>query len=370
MTVSNENAKDIYPISAATTSFSYSYTFDIVEAEDINIDLYDEDGDVVETLTYVSDTPDSINEFSVDTAAKTVTIYDDGEATFQDAYGTYVESIVIYRVLGVTQEVELVTNRALQASTVEAIVDKLTILIQDMDEVLDRVIRFPKNETSPPVTLPSVEARASGYMAFDDDGNIKVTSDILTVPDAITVSAFMETVLDDTTAAAARTTLGLGDVATLDIDTDGTMAANSDSKIPTQQAVVEYVGAKASPVYNYVSIINGSITDETNPDSLWVAGVWSTIDIGPDGLDIVPAGTKAVNIRGLITDNVATTDIRVGKGGTSSPDFRLDVLVADASHYNSGIVGTQISGNEVNLDVFISGGAINHFNLNVIGYWG
>lgn len=47
--------------------------------------------------------------------------------------------------------------------------------------------------------------------------------------------------IDDANAAAQRTTLGLGTVATLASDTDGTLAGNSDSNVPTQKAVKTYV---------------------------------------------------------------------------------------------------------------------------------
>lgn len=52
--------------------------------------------------------------------------------------------------------------------------------------------------------------------------------------------------------ATARTNLGLGDVATLDKDTDGTLAANSDTKVATQKATKTYVdtavaGASGAP---------------------------------------------------------------------------------------------------------------------------
>lgn len=47
------------------------------------------------------------------------------------------------------------------------------------------------------------------------------------------------------TASGARTNLGLGTVATLDSDTDGTLAANSDSKVATQKATKTYVDSMA-----------------------------------------------------------------------------------------------------------------------------
>lgn len=49
---------------------------------------------------------------------------------------------------------------------------------------------------------------------------------------------------DVASAATSRTNLGLGTVATLAVDTDGTMAADSDLRVPSQKAVVTYVAAQ------------------------------------------------------------------------------------------------------------------------------
>jgi hypothetical protein len=58
-------------------------------------------------------------------------------------------------------------------------------------------------------------------------------------------TAFGLSLLGDVNATAARSTLGLGTVATLASDADTTLAADSDTKIATQKAVKAYVDANA-----------------------------------------------------------------------------------------------------------------------------
>lgn len=67
------------------------------------------------------------------------------------------------------------------------------------------------------------------------------------------LSAFARTFLDDTSAAAVQATLGLGTVCTLAVDLDGTLAANSDTHIPSQKAVKTYVDSQLAPVTKFTS---------------------------------------------------------------------------------------------------------------------
>jgi hypothetical protein len=72
--------------------------------------------------------------------------------------------------------------------------------------------------------------------------------------------------LDDADAAAQRTTLGLGTAATLDSDTDVTLAANSDARLATQKAVKAYIASVITGGASDVMIFKGVIDCSANPN--------------------------------------------------------------------------------------------------------
>jgi hypothetical protein len=67
-----------------------------------------------------------------------------------------------------------------------------------------------------------------------------------------------------TTASGARTAFGLGTSAVIDLDTDGTLSANSDAKIPSQKAVKTYSDALIAA--NDAMVFKGVIDASANPN--------------------------------------------------------------------------------------------------------
>lgn len=104
-----------------------------------------------------------------------------------------------------TQTTDYVEGDKFPASTHELALDKLTMIAQEIDTAMIRTLRQPTGDTADIGQLPAKAVRASKFLGFDAEGNPLATS--VTSPGV--VSAFMLTVLDDTTAAAALTTLGI-----------------------------------------------------------------------------------------------------------------------------------------------------------------
>lgn len=105
--------------------------------------------------------------------------------------------------------------------------------------------------------------------------------------------------------------LNSGKIETSVIDTDNTLSANSDAKIPTQKAVGEYVRSIASPVgksWNEYAVANSG----TDSYTITVAGVSAYVDgqTFKFKADVANTGACTLNVNGLgaksIVKNVST----------------------------------------------------------------
>lgn len=156
-----------------------------------------------------------------------------------------------------------------------------------------------------------------------------------------------------TTAAGARTNLGLGTVAVLDGDTDGTLAANSDTKVATQKAVKTYVdtlsaGLRWKAPARVATTANIALTGAQTIDGVSaVAGdrvlVKNQSTGSENGIYVVAAGAWA-----RATDADSATELDGAAvfvtAGTANAD-RAFVQTADAITVGTtALVWTQFSG--------------------------
>lgn len=147
MTVTSTTAKS-GPYNGNDSTTVFDYTFYIADEDELKVTLTDEDGvDTIQTLT---------THYSV-------TIGDDGTGTFTmvtpPATG---EKVTATLDVDLTQETDLVNYGAFFAQTHEDAFDKLTRLIQQLSEKVDRCLKLGQSETSDPedVTLANFTQQA------------------------------------------------------------------------------------------------------------------------------------------------------------------------------------------------------------------
>ena len=219
MALSSTTCLNTYTGNGATSV--YAYSFKIFDKTHLELVVYATDGTeyspAVDTDYTVSgvDSPTGGNV----TLVYTSQAYLNTDATLKSGY-----VLVIRRVLPLKQETDIRNQGSYFPETHEKQFDRFTMTDQQQQAELDRTPKIPANETSIGA-LPSVTDRASKFAAYDSSGD-PIASDG-GISGAIPVSAFMETVLDDTTATAARTTLGVPDGT--DTYTNKTISASSNS---------------------------------------------------------------------------------------------------------------------------------------------
>lgn len=233
-----------------------------------------------------------------------------GTVTTVSAYSSAYQ-IIIGRSTELTQEAQFVNNKALENT-----LDRSVMSTQEVQSNVGRSLRAPIGDESPNMELPSSVERAGGRLGFDETtGDVTIiTGDV----QGAAVSAFMETMLDDSTAAIARTTLGVGSTDTVtiaDLITKGPWAdvraygAVGDGTTDDSSAFTAAIAAASSDGVIYIPagtfLINSAVTINK---SLIIAGTGkaSIIKVGFDGrVFIVSAGTNLV-LQDFVIDGDST----------------------------------------------------------------
>ena len=132
---------------------------------------------------------------------------DGGTITMVTAVAT-ADDLVAHRVTPKTQTLDLTQGGLFNAENVEDALDKLTKIVVELKERVDRSIFAPQSDpTTIEMELPSTIDRASKYVLFDSDGH--VTAGDIVDASAITVSALGETLVARATNALMRSDLGV-----------------------------------------------------------------------------------------------------------------------------------------------------------------
>jgi len=180
-----------------TAGQEIAFTFPVTATSDLTV------------ITRVTAT--GVESTLTETTDYTVSLTDSGESggtvTLVDALATTSQCHVI-RDRSKTQTLDLTQGGTFTAENVEDALDRVCTHTIDNDDAVTRSLRAPQTDsTSIDMELPNSVDRASQYLAFDASGEPTVVSSV--APSTATITAWAETLLDDASAAAARTTLGV-----------------------------------------------------------------------------------------------------------------------------------------------------------------
>jgi hypothetical protein len=150
-------------------------------------------------LTYAS-SPSDATEYSVTGASV------EGGGTIVLGGTVTSTTITIVRDVPATRTTSFPTSGPFPIATLNTQLAKLFAIQQQIETSLARAIRLADSDATASLLLPAAASRASQVLGFDANG----TAILMQALDAsdLTVSSFIQTLLDDASAAAARTTLG------------------------------------------------------------------------------------------------------------------------------------------------------------------
>ena len=159
MAVSVTTNKNRLTSNGSTTAFNFTFPLPDSDTTQVKVVLTVGSVDTLQDVSLYSVTATN-NDFS---SGGTVTF------TTAPASGT----ITIYRDLATTQTSDYVPGGALDADTLEGNLDKLTMLVQEQQDAIDRSIKFPVTDaTSLTSEIPNSSGRASNTLIFDSSGNV------------------------------------------------------------------------------------------------------------------------------------------------------------------------------------------------------
>lgn len=151
------------------------------------------------------------------------------------------QTVIISREVAPTQALDPNAGGAMGAANIEGALDRLTLMVQWASERLDRAIKFTRGSANSGIHMPDApsgsDTQLLGWNAARTD-LVNYASTALSAGQAVT--SFIQTLLDDTTAAIARTTLGMQQIRVTGITYDPASLADGAR---TESANISATGA-------------------------------------------------------------------------------------------------------------------------------
>ena len=189
MTVSSTNTRNSYSGNGSTTVFAY--TFKIFDDDDITV--------IIRTdSTGAETTKTKTTHYSV----SGVGVASGGNITFGSAPASG-ETVVLLRTTARTQTTDYTPNDPFPAATHEDALDKLTFMVQELEETVGRSLKVSKtNVIATSEFTTSAADRANKLLSFDGSGDLTVTEGKV---DTVTASVSAVSAGGSPTASATYT---------------------------------------------------------------------------------------------------------------------------------------------------------------------
>lgn len=352
MTVSSTTNRAGFVCNGVT--YQFPFDFKVLAESDLQVYLYN-------TTTRLT----SLLTLNVDYTVEIASPGPGGTVTLIGAYGPPCPpgvipgaeyTITLLRSMPRTQEIDFVNGDSLDEANIEGLGDRITMMVQELDNKMARTLAFPPTSEISNISVPDPVAGAflrwnlagdglenatyvdptlitvSDYWRAVIDGGDNLPEALtamgldpdlatLSLPAGVTISSFIKTLLDDADAATAMATLGVLD-ATESVKGIAEIATQSeadagafDDKIITPKKLYSTPG-----IYRRNAIINGAMEIAQRGTSFPSAATGQFI---VDRFQYVKSGTSAVHTVGQ------SSDAPTGVGLSNSA--LLDCTTADTS---------------------------------------
>lgn len=306
MTVSTETRK-AGPYSCNGSQTTFSFAFRVFAASEVVVTLASSAG-VESTLVLNTNYTVSLN---ADQDANP-----GGSITTTGAASPYASgnTITLTSDVADTQGTDLPSGGPWSAPVVERALDRLTVLVQQVRLLVAGALRQPVSDAATIGTLPAKAARLGKFLAFDQTNGDPMAADAVT---GVPVTAYAATLLDDTTAAAARTTLGLG-----------TMALEAKTITTRGDSIV---GGAAGVLQRLALGTAGYVRTSDGTDDIWMQDSTS----GP---------IRNGYLEWSVSGNALTCALKATGGGDPSPSNPVFVWVRSATAATAALERVTITG--------------------------